>query len=110
MSRIRFHLDENVSHAVADGLRRQGIDVTTTPEQGLLGVDDEEQLAFAHSRGRVLFTHDSDFLRLHDAGVSHFGIVHAGQDRTIGEIIRGLILIHEVLEPNDLIGQREFLS
>lgn len=109
MSRIRIHLDENVSQAIADGLRRKGIDVTTTPEQGLLGVDDEGQLAFAHSQGRVLFTHDSDFLRLHDAGATHSGIVHAGQDRTVGEIVRGLILIHEVLEPNDLIGLREFL-
>jgi len=27
---IRFHLDEHVPHAVADGLRIHGIDVTTT--------------------------------------------------------------------------------
>ena len=27
---IRFHLDENVGNAIADGLRRRGIDVTTT--------------------------------------------------------------------------------
>jgi hypothetical protein len=31
-------------------LRRRGIDVTTTPEAGLLGVADEEQLAFAISQ------------------------------------------------------------
>jgi len=28
---IRFHLDENVSSVIADGLRRRGIDVSTTP-------------------------------------------------------------------------------
>lgn len=28
--KIRFHLDENVSNAIAEGLRRRGIDVTTT--------------------------------------------------------------------------------
>jgi Domain of unknown function (DUF5615) len=39
---IRFHLDENVSNAVAEGLRRRGIDVTTTSEQGLISVSDEE--------------------------------------------------------------------
>ena len=38
---IRFHLDENCSHAIAAGLRRRGIDVTTTPEVGLLGAIDE---------------------------------------------------------------------
>ena len=34
---IRFHLDEHVAHAVADGLRRLGIEVTTTTDAGLLG-------------------------------------------------------------------------
>ncbi len=33
---IRFHLDENISLAVANGLRWRGIDVTTTPEEGLI--------------------------------------------------------------------------
>ena len=35
---IRFHLDENVSNAIADGLRQRGIDVTTTSEAGLIEV------------------------------------------------------------------------
>ncbi|WP_155960363.1 DUF5615 family PIN-like protein [Fischerella sp. PCC 9605] len=57
MSRtIRFHLDENVSNAIADGLRRRDIDVTTTPEQGLISVSDEEQVAIALAEGRVIFT------------------------------------------------------
>ncbi|MEA5618572.1 hypothetical protein VB711_12095 [Cronbergia sp. UHCC 0137] len=34
--RIKFHLDENVSNAVALGLRRRGINVTTTSEAGLI--------------------------------------------------------------------------
>lgn len=66
---IRFHLDENVSNVIADGLRRRGIDVTTTPEQGLIASSDEVQLAFASSQGRVIFTQDDDFLRLHHAGI-----------------------------------------
>jgi hypothetical protein len=33
---IRFHLDENVNGAIADGLRRRGIDVTNTPEAELI--------------------------------------------------------------------------
>ena len=66
--------------------------------------------SFACLQGRVLFTHDADFLRLHDAGVPHAGIVHAAQQRSIGEILRGMILIHEVLESSEMIGQREFLT
>lgn len=33
---IRFHLDEHVDPAIADGLRRHGIDVTTTLDAGLV--------------------------------------------------------------------------
>jgi hypothetical protein len=42
---IRFHLDENCDRAVAEGLRRRGVDVTVTPEVGLLSATDEAQLA-----------------------------------------------------------------
>jgi hypothetical protein len=28
---IRFHLDENCNRAIAEGLRRRGVDVMTTP-------------------------------------------------------------------------------
>ncbi|WP_289500441.1 hypothetical protein [Gloeocapsopsis sp. IPPAS B-1203] len=38
VEKIKFHLDENVSHAVAEGLCRRGIDLTTTPEAALIGV------------------------------------------------------------------------
>src|SRR5271166_3170551 len=61
---IRFHLDENCHHGVAEGLRRYGIDVTTTPEANLRGASDDEQLRFAVSQGRAFFTQDKDFLRL----------------------------------------------
>ena len=38
--KIKFHLDENVSNVIAEGLRRRGIDVTTTPQESLIGVSD----------------------------------------------------------------------
>src|SRR5206468_2383329 len=61
---IRFHLDEHCPTGLADGLRRRGIDVTTTPEAGLLHASDEEHVAFALRQGRVVFTQDEDFLIL----------------------------------------------
>ena len=54
--KIKFHLDENVANAIAQGLKRRGIDVTTTPEKSLIGVLDEIQLEFAKSQNRVIFT------------------------------------------------------
>src|SRR4051794_23988430 len=44
---IRFHLDEHIDVAVAQGLRRRGIDVTTTDDTRLVGADDPEHIAFA---------------------------------------------------------------
>src|SRR5205809_5854404 len=44
---MRFHLDEHLPHAIAEGLRRHGIDVTTTVEAGLFlteGLSHETQL------------------------------------------------------------------
>jgi predicted nuclease of predicted toxin-antitoxin system len=73
---IRFHLDETCRHALADGLRLRGIDVTTTPDVGLLGATDPVQLAHAESQNRVLFTHDGDFIALHNFGIQHSGIVY----------------------------------
>ena len=61
---IRFHLDENCPHAIAEGLRRRGIDVTTTPDVDLISSSDEEQTAYALAEGRVIITLDKDFLRI----------------------------------------------
>jgi predicted nuclease of predicted toxin-antitoxin system len=107
---IRFHLDENCDRAIAEGLRRRGIDVSTTAEAGLLSTTDEEQMAFAVSQNRVLFSQDRDFLRLHAAGAPHPGIAYCGKDtKSIGAIIQGLVLIWEVLEPEEIAGRVEFL-
>jgi predicted nuclease of predicted toxin-antitoxin system len=107
---IRFHLDENANNAIADGLRRRGIDVTVSVQANLISATDREQLAYAHAQGRVIFTQDRDFLELHYSGVKHSGIVYAIKgSRTTGEILRNLILIWEVLTPDDMIGNLEYL-
>ena len=71
---IKFHLDENVRNAISQGLRRRGVNVTTTPEQSLVGVSDEIQLNFAVSQQRVIFTQDTDFLRINLTNTNHYGI------------------------------------
>ena len=106
---IRFHLDENCSKAIAAGLTRRGIDVTTTPEVGLMGAIDERQAAHCLAERRVLFTQDQDFLRLDAAGIEHSGIAYCVKDtRSIGEIIRHLVLIWEILEPIEIAGRVEY--
>jgi predicted nuclease of predicted toxin-antitoxin system len=107
---IRFHLDEHVDFAVAEGLRRRGIGVSTTGDAGLLGADDNHHILYAASNAAVIFTNDRDFLRLHDAGVEHQGIAYCHQQsRSVGEIIRALELIWEVLEPGEMHDRIEFI-
>jgi predicted nuclease of predicted toxin-antitoxin system len=50
-------------------LRRRGIDVTTTPEAGLISATDEVQAAYALAECRVIITQDRDFLRLNIADI-----------------------------------------
>jgi uncharacterized protein with PIN domain len=106
---VKFYTDEQVARAVVRGLRERGADVLTVPEAGLLGASDEEHLERARAEGRVLFTQDHDFLRLHASGAEHAGIAYAPQGTSIGDIIRGLMLIHQVLEVEDMKGHVEFL-
>jgi len=107
---IQFHLDEHCDPAIAMSLRHRGVDVTTTVEAGLLHASDIEHVAFALSRARVIVTHDSDFLRLHAAGILHAGIAYCRQQsRRIGDIVDGLLLIWEILEPGEMLNRVEFL-
>ncbi len=107
---LRFHLDEHVPHAVAHGLRRRKVDVTTTTDAGLLQATDEEHLAFALRETRVIFTNDSDFLRLAASGVSHAGVIYCPPAKSnIGDIIRYLALMDACLSPEDVASQIEYL-
>jgi predicted nuclease of predicted toxin-antitoxin system len=67
-------------------------------------------LEFAASSGRVVVTQDDDFLRLHVQGATHAGIAYCQQQSmSIGEMLRRLILIHDLLSPEEMLGRVEFL-
>lgn len=98
-----------MDHAIARALSDRGIDVTTTVQAGLRGSDDAMQLAFCLREGRVIVTDDYDFLRM-ATDANHAGVAFCHKGRlTIGQIIGGLTLIHEVFEAEEMIGHVEFL-
>jgi predicted nuclease of predicted toxin-antitoxin system len=107
---MRLHLDEHVSPAIAVGLRRRGIDVTTTVEAGLSAASDEEQLLHTRTHERVLVTHDADFLRLHKRNLPHAGIVYCHQGQySLGEIVRRLAVLASRRRRNNLRNRVRFL-
>ena len=108
--RIKFHLDEHVDPDIARALRRYGIDVTTTVYAGLRTGNDPAHLDFIRREGRVVVTHDADFLRYASQSSDHPGIAYCQMGtRSMGEIIRSLILIYEVLTPEEMAGHVEYL-
>jgi hypothetical protein len=56
-----------------------------------------------------MFTQDADFLRMHASDYPHRGIVYAPQQTPPGIIVRGLMLIYDVLRPEEMVGRVEFL-
>lgn len=92
MSALKLHLDEDAdAHALLNGLRHRGWDVSSSREQNLLRHTDEEQLIWTADRERALFTYNaSDFCRLHAdfmrQGRHHAGIIIGDQQTaSIGE-------------------------
>jgi len=102
-------MDEHVPKAVTEGLRRRGVDVITVQELGLQATEDARHLERAAQDGRVVFTQDADFLRLHASGLPHRGIVYAHQQTPTSHILRSLMLLHDVLSPDDMVRHVEFL-
>jgi predicted nuclease of predicted toxin-antitoxin system len=107
---LRFHLDENVDHAIARGLRLRGLDTTTSTEAGLVGASDESQLSFSLREMRVIITHDDDLLALHAQGVPHAGVAFGTlRTRTIGQMVLRLSALSRHFDPPDMLGRVEFL-
>lgn len=91
---IELYLDENVPEAIAMGLRLRGYDVTTVRETDKKGLSDTEQLKFASSENRVIFTFNiADFYKIHsefiEKGLEHCGIILSRQ-LSIGTIVKAL--------------------
>ena len=61
-----IYFDECVDHGLLIRLRQRGYIVTTAQEEGIIGVSDAEQLAYATHHGWVIVSTDTgDFQRLH---------------------------------------------
>ena len=107
--RIRFFLDQHVPAAAAQGLRRRGADVLTAQEADRCGWTDSAQLRLAGEERRVIITFDDDFLTLATA-VPHAGLAFCSASKySVGELIRALLIVYEVLDAPEMTNHIEFL-
>ena len=100
-------MDVHVPAAITEGLRRQGIDVLTSQDDGTRKLDDESLLQRASDLKRVLFSQDVDLLRIahqwQSQGCSFTGVIFAHQQRIgIGQCSCDLALIAECCDPGEL--------
>ena len=114
MGKIRIYTDESTSVAIAEGLKRRGVDAFSARDAGNLGLTDEEQLIYAGKEKATIFTHDTDFLQIAarwlDEGRTHQGIIYCHQKRySVGECVRKLRMLTAVLSSEDMVNHIEFL-
>lgn len=102
-------MDEHIPKAVTEGLRRRGVNVLSAQEAGMSGANDYDQLSLANKEGRIIFTKDADFLRLHKAGVSHQGIIYSSRQSPVGYTVRVLMIIYDLVTPEEMSGRVEFI-
>jgi predicted nuclease of predicted toxin-antitoxin system len=58
---VRIKVDENIGRTGVELLRRDGHDVMTVPDQGLVAAADEDVFQACTAEGRTLITLDRDF-------------------------------------------------
>jgi hypothetical protein len=109
MPKPKFHLDDNMPHGVADGLRKRDRDCTTTQDAGLIFAADTEHMAYALSEGRVVVTRDDDFLALDAEGVQHAGIVYWTEKHHFGHLVKDLDSLCFDMTAEELMGRVVFL-
>jgi len=113
MDKIRLYLDEDVHKKVTTALRLRGYDVISTHEIKKWGIRDKEQLDFAISQKRAIFTFNvRDYIILHKqclkSSKKHYGIIISKQ-LTLGETINRLSVLLLRNKPEMLVNQLVWL-
>jgi hypothetical protein len=113
---VRFYFDQHMRKAVAAALRRRGVDVSTAHEAGRCGLSDEDQLRFATAEGRVVVTHDTDYLTLAAdlaaRGETFAGVAFCDAQKFApnpGRLVRELLTLHGVYTADDMLNHVEYL-
>jgi len=106
---IELYLDEDVSALLLKLLRSRGFIATSALEAGLLGNNDETQLAYAVSQHRTLISHN----RIHFEalakeyfvdGRKHYGIIIAAR-RPPQELFVRLVAVMDKIAADEMENQ-----
>lgn len=106
---LSFYADEHVSTAECDGLAARGVDILRAVDDGMRSAPDPDILDRATNLGRVVFTHDTDFLAMatsrQERGEYFGGVAYCHVFRLpIGKLIEALEILSESKEPADAMN------
>lgn len=114
---IRLYLDEDaMDRDLIRALEARGVDAESVLESEMVGYSDLEQLEYAASHGRVLYTCNvGDFHQLHweymNTQRTHSGIILVPQQRySVGEQLRRVLALVSSLSAEQMKDRLEFLS
>jgi hypothetical protein len=107
---LGLYFDVHVPAAIADALRRRGIDVLTSQDDGTRQSSDEHLMARATSLGRVLVTQDEDLLAIaaqwQAADWEFSGLIYAPQGgASLGRYVDDLELIAACCDASEVASQ-----
>ena len=111
---LLLYADHNFHAAITAGVRRAGVNVLTSMEDGTTTLDDAAILDRAMALGRVVVTHDYDFIaeaakRLLDR-TPFAGVIHLDAMRTtIGHAIAELSLVAFIYNTPEFMSRLERL-
>ncbi len=108
---MKIYADENIERSIVDGLRRRKIEIVSARELGYLNKSDEFHIKKASELNAIILTHDTDFLRMaSNPNVKHNGVIFShSKNISIGQCIRGVELIVNVLTDKEMENHIEFL-
>src|SRR5215831_17976775 len=111
---VALYLDVHVPQAIADQLRRRGVDVVTAIDDHCVSLPDDQLLERAGILGRVLFTQDIRFRALAEdwqrQGRPFAGLLFGHQLRaTLGRYVTDLELVAQASEPEEWATMIEHL-
>ena len=111
---LSYYFDVHVPASIADGLRRRGIDVLTSQQDGTREATDEQLLHRATDLSRLLFSQDKDLLEIatdwQRRGITFAGLIFAHQQGTgIGQCVDDLELIARCMTPDETADRVLFI-
>lgn len=108
---MKVYADENIEQSIIEGLRRRKIEIISARELGYIGKSDVFHVKKATDSKAVVLTHDVDFLKIASrSDIRHYGIIFShSKDISIGQCIRGVELISNILTEKEMKNHIEFL-